>query len=143
MLAVLDQTLHTVPMLATLGVRAEEVATGRIALRMPVSPSVVNHGGYLHSAALFAVGELAAVTVIAMHPQLANIEHLQKSSRIKYYVPSANDVIARAELLPEHVNGLLEALSHSPTSVEITVAIHDDASQSIAELVSHIALRPR
>ena len=98
MLAALDQTLRTVPMLQTLGIRAEEARTGHLVLRLPYGEAVTNHAGAIHTAAIFAVGELAAAVVLATHPELAKLVHLQKSSRIKYYAPSTKDVTAHARV---------------------------------------------
>ena len=98
MLPVLDQALRGVPMLVTLGIRPEEATTGIVVLRLPFAPAVTNAAGTLHTAAIFAVGELAAAVVLATHPALGHLVHMQKSTRIKYRAAARTDVTAHAAL---------------------------------------------
>lgn len=143
MLAALDQTLRTVPMLSTLGIRAEEARTGHLVLRLPLSPAITNHAGALHSAGVFAVGELAAAVVLATHPDLANLVHLQKSTKIKYYLPSTKDVTAHATLTDEMLAAVKEGVTSGEARLEIPVKVLDGHGQDVAELVSHFAFRTK
>ena len=143
MLALLDQTLATVPMLSTLGIRAEESTTGKVVLRLPVSTGVTNHSGALHSSAIFALGELAAATVLGTHMELAELTHFLKSSRIKYYAPSHHDVTAHTELQPEQLDAIHRDLPSGAASVEVVVQVLDGHGRDVAQLVSHFSLRPR
>jgi len=142
-LAALDQTLKTVPMLATLGIRAEEARTGHLVLRLPISPAVTNHAGAIHSAGVFAVGELAAAVVLATHPELANLLHLQKSTKIKYFLPSTKDVTAHATLTDEMLAAVKQGLSAGEARLEVPVKVLDGHGKDVAELVSNFAFRRR
>ena len=142
MLAVLDQTLRTVTMLATLGIRAEEARTGHLVLRLPHAPSVTNHAGALHSAAVFAVGELTAAVVLATHPELSGMRHLQKSTKIKYYLPSNKDVTAHATLTDEMLHAVKAAVASGEARIEVPVKVLDGHGNDVAELVSHFSIRP-
>jgi uncharacterized protein (TIGR00369 family) len=141
LLAALDQTLRTVPMLATLGIRAEEAQTGHLVLRLPHAPAVTNHAGSLHTAAVFAVGELAAAVVLATHPDLAGLKHLQKSTKIKYYLPSNKDVTAHATLTAEMLGAVQQSLSSGEARLEVPVKVLDGHGNDVAELVSHFTIR--
>lgn len=138
----LDDALRSVPMLATLGVRTDEVEPGRVVLRLPVSNQIVSLGGALHTSALFAVGELAAATVLGTHPELADLDHFLKSSRVKYYASSHHDVTAHAELPSELAASLVQDLDRAGTaSVEIPVSVRDGHGRDVAQVVSHFSLR--
>jgi len=141
LLAALDQTLRTVPMLATLGIRAEEAQTGHLVLRLPHAPGVTNHAGALHSAAVFAVGELAAAVLLATHPELATLKHLQKSTKIKYYLPSTKDVTAHATLTEEMLQAVQNSLPTGEARLEVPVKVLDGHGNDVAELVSHFTIR--
>ena len=143
MLALLDQTLRTVPMLSTLGIRAEEARTGHLVLRLPLSEGVTNHVGSIHSAAIFAVGELAAAVVLGTHPELSTLLHLQKSTKIKYYLPSNQDVTAHAEITSEMLDSIHERVATGAADIEIPVKVLDGHGRDIAELISHFAFRRR
>lgn len=129
-------------MLSTLGIRAEEVRTGHLVLRLPMSDAVKNHAGSIHNAAIFAVGELAAAVVLGTHPELANLLHLQKSSRVKYYLPANKDVTAHATLTSEMLERIRSGLPRS-ASIEVPVKVLDGKGHDVAEVLTHFAFRPR
>jgi acyl-coenzyme A thioesterase PaaI-like protein len=137
LLPVLDQALRGVPMLATLGIRPDEATTGIVVLRLPFSQGVTNAAGTLHTAAIFAVGELAAAVVLGTHPSLGHLVHLQKSTRIKYRAAARGDVTAHAAVTALQV----AAIEQGADSVEVAVAVLDADGQAVAELVSRFALR--
>lgn len=142
MLPLLDQTFHSVPMLATLDVRTEAVKAGEVTLRLPVAPAISDHAGNLHTAAIFAVGELAASTVLGTHPELRTLHHLLKSSRVKYYASSPHDVTAHAHIPADVIAVLLEDLDREGTAeVDVLVGVLDPQGRDIAQLVSHFSLR--
>ncbi len=142
MLAVLDRTLRSVPMLSTLGIRAEEVRTGHLVLRLPMSDAVKNASGSIHNAAIFAVGELAAAVVLGTHPELANLVHLQKSSRVKYYLPSSRDVTAHATVTSEMLAKIKSTLPRT-AAIEVPVKVLDGNGRDVAEVLTHFAFRSR
>lgn len=142
MLAVLDRTLRSVPMLSTLGIRAEEVRTGHLVLRLPMSDAVKNAAGSIHNAAIFAVGELAAAVVLGTHPELATLIHLQKSSRVKYYLPANKDVTAHATLTSEMLERIRNGLPRS-AAIEVPVKVLDGKGHDVAEILTHFAFRSR
>ena len=142
MLALLDRTLRSVPMLSTLGIRAEEARTGHLVLRLPMSDAVKNAAGCIHNAAIFAVGELAATVALGTHPELAGLLHLQKSSRVKYYRPSSQDVTAHATVTAEMVAAIRAGLP-AAASVEVPVRVLDSVGRDVAEVRTHVAFRPR
>ena len=137
MLAALDQTLRTVPFLSTLGVRVEEARTGHIVLRLPLGDATKTHHGSLHTAAVFAVGELAAAVVLGTHPLLAGYSHLQKSTKIKYFLPSSKDVTAHATVTPE----MLDNIQSGATTLELSVKVLDGHGNDVAELACNFSLR--
>jgi acyl-coenzyme A thioesterase PaaI-like protein len=141
-LALLDRTLRSVPMLSTLGIRAEEVRTGHLVLRLPMSDAVKNAAGSIHNAAIFAVGELAAAVVLGTHPELANLQHLQKSSRVKYYLPANKDVTAHATLTSEMLDKIRSGLPRS-AAIEVPVKVLDGKGHDVAEVLTHFAFRSR
>jgi uncharacterized protein (TIGR00369 family) len=142
-LAMLDRTLQTVPFLSALGIRAEETRTGHVVLRLPYRPSVTNHTGAIHTAAIFAVGELAAAVVLGTHPDLAGLVHLQKSTKVKYYLPSSKDVTAHATVTEENLASIADAIQGGHATAEITVKVLDGHGNDVAELSSHFAFRKR
>lgn len=142
MLALLDRTLRSVPMLSTLGIRADEVRTGHLVLRLPMSDAVKNAAGSIHNAAIFAVGELAAAVVLGTHPELAHLVHLQKSSRVKYYLPAGQDVTAQASVTTEMVARILSGLPRA-ADVEVPVRVSEAGGRDVAEVLTHFAFRAR
>jgi len=142
MLAALDQTLRTVPMLATLGIRAEEAQTGHLVLRLPMAPAITNHAGALHTSAIFAVGELTAAVMLATHPELATMRHLQKSTKIKYFLPANKDVTAHASLTDEMLAAVKNGVQSGEARLEVPVKVLDGHGNDVAELVSHFTIRP-
>ena len=144
MLAALDQTLRTVPMLATLGIRAEEARTGHLVLRLPYGGAVTNHAGAIHTGAIFALAELAAAVVLGTHPELAHLGQLQKSSRIKYYAPSHQDVTAHARVTGEMLDQVRDGLEQGATALlDVPVEVLDGRGNDVAELVSRFAFKLR
>jgi acyl-coenzyme A thioesterase PaaI-like protein len=137
MLPVLDQALRGVPMIATLGIRAQEASPGIVVLRMPFAPSITNAAGAVHTAALTAVGEVAAAVVVATHPSLGRRVHLHKSTRIKYRLAARGDVTAHAAL-----SALLVArVEQGAETIDIPVTLLDSEGRAVAELVSRFAFR--
>ena len=143
MLAALDDALRSVPMLATLGVRPEEARTGHLVLRLPFGASVTDAAGSLHTAAVFAVGELAAAVVLATHPSLAGFTQRQKSTRIKYYAPAHGDVTAHARVTPEMVAAVTGGVDQGTAQVDVAVHVYDGHGVDVAELVSRFTFRRR
>ena len=140
-LAALDQTLRTVPFLETLGIRVEEAQPGTVVLRLPYDRKVTNHAGGLHTAAVFAVGELAAAVVLATHPELGELLHLQKSSKVKYYLPSSKDITAHASLTDEMVATVQESMAGGAATLELPVKVLDGHGNDVAELACNFAFR--
>jgi acyl-coenzyme A thioesterase PaaI-like protein len=145
MLVSLDNALRTVPMLATLGIRAEEARTGHLVLRLPLCAAVTNHSGALHTAAIFAVGELCAAVVLGTHPTLSRYVQLQKSTKIKYYAPSLMDVTAHAKVTPEMIATVELGLGAAARTaqVDVPVQVLDGEGNDVAELVSRFVFRSR
>ena len=143
MLAALDSALRSVPMLNTLGIRVEEARTGHLVLRLPVSRAITTHVGAIHSAAVFAVGEVTAAVVLGTHPQLTPLVHLQKSSKVKYFLPSHQDVTAHAEVTPEMLDAIEASLGGRGAEIEVPVKVLDGHGRDIAELISRFSFRRR
>ena len=137
----LEQSLQKVPFLATLGVRVEETQTGHLVLRLPFNDTLTNHAGTLHTATVFAIGELAAAVVLATHPDLAGHHHLQKSTKIKYYIPAGKDITAHVSLTPEMIERITSGSGQ--TSLELPVKVLDGHGNDVAELSCNFAFRPR
>ena len=136
-LAELDRALQQVPFIETLGIRVEEARTGHVVLRLPFDPLVCNHSGALHSAGLFAVGGLAAAVALGTHPALQPFTQLQKSTKIKYFLPSSKDVTAHATVTPE----MLDNIQSGATTLELSVKVLDGHGNDVAELACNFSLR--
>lgn len=142
-LAELDRALRQVPFIATMGVRVEEARPGHLVLRMPYDQKVTNHSGALHTAAIFACGELAAAVVLATHPELGRHGHLLKSTKIKYFVPASKDVTAHASVGDEMVQAVIDNLASGQANLEVPVKVLDGHGNDVAELACHFAFRRR
>jgi uncharacterized protein (TIGR00369 family) len=136
-LAQLNHALTAVPFLSTLGIRVEETRPGHVVLRLPHSPAICNHAGAIHTGAVFTVGELAGAVALGTHPELATRRHLQKSSKIKYYLPSTKDITAHATVTPE----MVDAIKNGQAAVEFSVKILDGHGQDVAELATRFAFK--
>lgn len=136
-LAQLNAALNAVPFLNTLGIRVEESRPGHVVLRLPHSPAICNHAGAIHTGAVFTVGELAGAVALATHPELAGRKHLQKSTKVKYYLPSTKDVTAHATVTPE----MVEAVAQGAAAIELPIKVLDGHGQDVAELASRFAFK--
>lgn len=135
--AQLNQALTAVPFLGTLGIRVEETRPGHVVLRLPHSPNVCNHSGAIHSGAVFTLGELAGAVAVGTHPDFAGTRHLQKSTKVKYYLPSTKDITAHATVTPE----MVDAIKNGSGAIEIAVKVLDGHGQDVAELASRFAFK--
>jgi acyl-coenzyme A thioesterase PaaI-like protein len=142
-LAVIDQALRAVPYVANLGIRVEEARPGHIVLRIPYGKAVTNHAGALSTGAIFSVGELAASVVLATHPTLGKLISLQKSSRVKYFVPATKDVTAHATVTAEMVQAVEEGLGSGTARVDVPVKVLDGHGTDVAELLCSFTFRAR
>jgi len=136
-LPLLDKTLRGVPMIAVLGIRAEEASAGILVLRLPFAPGITDAAGALHTAALHAVGELAAAVVLATHPSLGRRAHFLKSTRIKYRLAARGDVTAHAALSPL----IASTVEKGASTIDIPVTLLDAEGRAVADLVSRFAFR--
>ena len=141
--AQLQTALAAVPYFAHLGIRAEEARPGQVVLRLPHRDEVTNHAGALHSSAVFAVAELCAAVALGTHPSLTDLMHLQKSAKIKYYLPSSRDVTAHATITEEMLQAIRDGLGVANAHVEVPVKVFDGHGEDVAELVAHFAFRQR
>lgn len=136
-LAQLNHALTAVPFLSTIGIRVEESRPGHIVLRLPHSPAICNHTGAIHSGAVFTVGELAGAVALGTHPELSGRKHLQKSTKIKYYLPSTKDITAHATVTPE----MVDAVKKGQAAVELAIQVLDGHGQDVAELATRFAFK--
>lgn len=143
MLADLRKSLYAVPLVQTLGVVPIEVRPGLVAMSLPHRPSLLDHSGALHTAALFGVAELAAAIVLATHPDLVGFEPRRASASVRYGSPSYGDVTARAELTSESVAAILAHEPTTPPGVSVPVRIHDAVDNDIMVVEAHFVLSHR
>ncbi len=135
MIQKLEQALHTVPFLSTLGITVEQAKPGEIVLRLPSLEGNTSHGGSLHTGAVFATGELAAGVALGTHPELSELVHLIRGTRIKYVGTSFKDVTAHASVTPEVVAAILERTGQGKRAeVDVPVRIMDGHGIDVAEL---------
>lgn len=139
----LEQALRSAPYLTTLGLRVEEVRPGHVVLRLPISAPVTNHGGALHTGAIFAIGEVAAQVALATHPTLAGFLHLQKSTKIKYYLPSNRDVTAHCSVEPETVAAAQQIARTGYGTTVLSVKVLDGNGRDVAELAASYSFKSR
>lgn len=138
----LEQVLRTVPMVATLGITVEEGRPGSVVLKLPSAPGVLDAQGRVHTAAMFAVGELASAVAVGTHPKLAVLSYFQKASRIAYISSGRGDVLARAEVPPELVNAVIEGLARDARFItEVSVSLLDTRGNDVASMVSVFTFR--
>ncbi len=142
-LAVIDQALRGMPYVASLGIRVEEARPGHIVLRIPYSRAVTNHAGAISTGAIFSLGELAGAVAVSTHPLLGPLISLQKSSRIKYYLPATNDVTAHAGIGAELVRAVQEGLALGNAHIEVQVKVLDGHGNDVAELLLHFGFKSR
>ena len=135
--AQLNHALNTVPFVATLGIRVEETSPGHVVLRLPHGPTVCNLAGAIHTGAIFTLGELAGAVALATHPELGPKRHLQKSTKVKYYLPSTKDVTAHATITPE----IVEAVRGGAQTIELQIKVLDGHGQDVAELATRFAIK--
>jgi len=84
--------------MATIGARLEEVASGRVSIRLPFRADLAQQNGFLHAGALATVADsacgYAALTMMPAGSDVLSIEF-----KINMLSPAKGDVIARAEVL--------------------------------------------
>ena len=136
----LEQILNTVPYLATLGISVEEARPGQVVLRLPALEGNTTHDGVLHSAAMFAVGEVAAGVAVGTQPQLVGYTHLLRGTRIRYAAVSRKDVTAHAAITPEMVEAIVGSES-GRTEVQVPVRVMDGHGGDVAELIVSYSFR--
>ena len=89
-----------VPFTTFLGIEYDEVAPGRVVLRLKDDPAKHNHVGTLHAGAMFALAEsasgLCVVATVADH--LAGVTPLAARAEITYKKVARGDVTATATL---------------------------------------------
>ncbi len=136
-IAQLHAALSAVPFLGLLGIRVEEARPGHVVLRLPHTPGICNHAGAIHTGAVFTVGELAGAVALGTHPELASRKHLQKSTKIKYYLPSTKDITAHATVTPE----MVKAVQNGASTLELPIKVLDGHGQDVAELASRFAFK--
>ena len=133
----LEQVLRTVPMVATLGITVDEGRPGSVVLKLPSAPPLLDAQGRVHTAAMFAVGELASAVAVGTHPKLATLAYLHKASRIAYVSSVRGDVLARAEIPSELVAAILDGLARDARFVaEVAVTLLDARGNDVANMVS-------
>lgn len=141
--ASLDAALHQVPFLATLGVSVEQARPGRVVLRLPYQHSSTTSDGSLHNAVIFGVAELAALVVVATHPELHAYRVELLTSSVVYQARAHRDVTAHAELVPEQRAALLEELHHlGRGQTEMRVSVMDGHAVDVAEVAVWLRLTP-
>jgi acyl-coenzyme A thioesterase PaaI-like protein len=136
---ILDATIHAVPFLNLLGVSVESALPGEVTLRLP---HVVEHGahsGEVHSACLFALGELAATLVLGIHPELTGHHQLQKCTKIKYFAPCYSDAFARVQVSDAFIN---HVFAQPDAQAELMVQICDMNGQLVAEVLGLFSFHP-
>ncbi|MEO0604739.1 MAG: DUF4442 domain-containing protein, partial [Myxococcota bacterium] len=141
MLAELRKSLYEVPLIQTLGVVPVVMAPGEVSLELPHRPSLLDHAGALHTAALFGVAELAAGVVLATHPALEHVRVRRTSSAIDYLTPCYGDVVARATV-EESLLATIRAGADRATEVTIPVRVHDAVDNDIAVVRCQFVVSP-
>lgn len=136
---ILDATIQAVPFLNLLGVTVETAQPGEVTLRLPHNPTYGTHSGELHSACLFALGELAATLVLGIHPELTGHQQLQKCTKIKYFAPCHSDAFARVLVSDAFIN---HVFAQPDAQAELMVQICDINGQLIAEVLGLFSFHP-
>lgn len=138
----LQSALDQVPFVRSLGARVEESVPGRVRIALPHRPDLGAHGGGVHTAVLFALGELAATVSAATHPDLANLKYYLKASRITYLNAASSNIRALAILPEDAVDGVRDSLQKSGRArLELRVDLHDERGNPVGELISLFLFR--
>ena len=140
----LEDALKKVPFLAALGVAVEEAKPGDVILRLPSTAQNQDFQGALAGGAVYSLGGLAAAVAFLTHPNLVDVEPLQKGASIKFLRTSSKDVTARATVTPEIVEAIRRALeSGGDGATELPVEVLDGHGADVAEIKPLFAFRWR
>jgi acyl-coenzyme A thioesterase PaaI-like protein len=139
--AAVESTLRSIPLVASLDIAVSGYRVGQVSLTLPYTQANMGTGGVLAHPVLFAVGELAAVTVLGSHPALARLQRLQKGSHIEYLSAATREVTAHAAIAVDQVQAVLDAVARKGRArLEVAVQLLDSSGRDVAEVVSVFTL---
>ncbi|GAA4425871.1 PaaI family thioesterase [Actinokineospora soli] len=93
---------HLVPQAHRMGVRAVEVAPGRVVCRVPLEGNG-NHLGTIYAGVLFTVAEVLGGALCMPSFDLARFYPVVKSLRIDFRKPARSDVLAETSLPEDRI----------------------------------------
>lgn len=141
---VLEDTLKQVPFLAALGVTVEDAKPGDVVLRLPSTAHNHDFEGALAMGAVSSLGGLAAAVALLTHPNLVDVEPLQKGATVRYLKASTKDVTAHATVTPELVEAIRRALdAGADGTTELPVKVLDGHGEDVAEITGIFGFRWR
>ncbi|UJR83502.1 DUF4442 domain-containing protein [Sandaracinus amylolyticus] len=139
-----QQAIAGVPFNAFLGLEVIEAEPGRAAVKLPDVPSLKNHVGGPHAAAMYAAAEAASGAVVfsVFADRLGEVLPLLAGASVDYRKLAMGAAVARAELATTR-EAVLDALATSPKGAEVPVrvVIEDGAGRAVAEMSARWFLR--
>ena len=133
----LERSLKTVPFLQLLGVKVLEHRGSRLVLGLPYRRENASHSGAVHSACMFALGELAGAVAVGTHPTLSSHPHVLKCTKVKYARQTMRDITATTEIPGSMSEGIVDAVAmHGEAEMELTVRVTDEDGHEVALLQS-------
>ena len=139
----LEKAISAVPLINALGgVSVVSATPGAVSLALNAGPAIQNHAGQAHTAALFALGELAAGVVLQTHPELAGLQQLQRASGIRYLRPCATPPTAIANVTEPVLTNIQDSIARDgQAKVEMIVSLVDGTDTEVAEVVAVFSIK--
>ncbi|HET6951800.1 MAG TPA: PaaI family thioesterase [Acidimicrobiales bacterium] len=129
-----DFIRSTMPLCATLGIRATDAGTGGVRLEIDWTEGLCTGGGVLHGGVIMALADSAGATCAYLNlPEgAAGTTTIESKTNFLGAVRSGT---ARAEATPLHVGG---------TTIVVETLVSDDGGRPVAKVTqTQMVLRPR
>ena len=133
---------QAVPALGRLGVVVEELAPGRVVLRVPIEGNS-NHMGTMYAGALFALAELPGGLIPLAVLEPGRYTPIVTGMEIQFVAAARTDVTLSARMDPEALAELARRVD-AEGQAEFTLELHgEDANgRTVVTSRAHYQLRP-
>ena len=133
----LKAALDQVPFLNTLNLQVMETTPGSGSLIVPAESGVLDHTGAIHSAVLFALGEVVIAVALGTTPLLTGVQQLRQASRVTYISPCMGPAHANISVdSDEMTKKVVICKAEGQASVELNVSITDNSGKTVATVIS-------
>lgn len=141
---ILEEALRRVPFVASLDLRIEDAAPGRVVVRVPRRLELTNVDGALHGAAVSAACEIAAAVAVGTEPTLARLPTTLRSTRGAYLYAARTDVTCHATVSAEQASAVVRALGVEERAVlEVPVRALDGHGTEVVGFTAVFVVRAR